>query len=183
MNIILNSIFLAASNSAANQGIIQQFGISLTALLAQLLAFSIVFFILLKFAYKPILAMLEQRRKTIQDSEDQAAEISKKLENTEKRVQEILKEANDKSEKLLQEAKESSELLSNKQKQESITEATNIINKAKEAAISEKNNIMQELKQEFGSILINATSKVTGKVLDDSDHKKINQEASSQISI
>jgi F-type H+-transporting ATPase subunit b len=42
---------------------------------------------------------------------------------------------------------------------------------------------MNELKRDFGRLVIDATSKVTGKVLDDKDQKRINDEAVGQVAL
>ena len=58
-----------------------------------------------------------------------------------------------------------------------------IIAKAKEATELERARVMAELKRDFGRLVIDTTSKVTGKTLGSDDHARLNQEALAQISM
>jgi tRNA(Ile)-lysidine synthase TilS/MesJ len=62
-------------------------------------------------------------------------------------------------------------------------EAQQILEKAREASRLEHEGAMNELKRDFGRLVIDATSKVTGKVLDDKDQKRINEEAVGQVAL
>ena len=67
--------------------------------------------------------------------------------------------------------------------QEAIKEAQSIIEKAREASRLEHESAMNELRRDFGRLVIDATSKVTGKVLDDGDQKRINEETAGQVAL
>ena len=57
------------------------------------------------------------------------------------------------------------------------------LEKAREASRLEHQTAMNELKRDFGHLVIEATSKVTGKVLDDGDQKRINEETAGQVAL
>jgi F-type H+-transporting ATPase subunit b len=143
----------------------------------------IVYFILSKYAFGPILAMLEARRQRITDGEENLKKIESELEKAEEKVQGMLDEANGDAERLIAEARESAESVRNQKTQEAVKEAQSIIEKAREASKLEHEKAMNELKSDFGRLLIDATSKVTGKVLDDSDQKRINDETAGQVAL
>ena len=67
-------------------------------------------------------------------------------------------------------------------KEDAVASANTIIAKAREAAELEKEQLMSQLKREFGRMVADATSRVTGKVLNSDDQGRINQETAAQVS-
>ena len=165
------------------EGILETFGLAWPKFISQVVIVLIVYFILLKYAFGPILAMLEARRQRITDGEENPKKIESELEKAEEKVQGMLDEANGDAERLIAEARESAESVRNQKTQEAVKEAQSIIEKAREASKLEHEKAMNELKSDFGRLLIDATSKVTGKVLDDSDQKRINDETAGQVAL
>ncbi|MBP84813.1 MAG: ATP synthase F0 subunit B [Verrucomicrobiales bacterium] len=165
------------------EGIPETFGLAWPKFISQVVIVLIVYFILSKYAFGPILAMLEARRQRITDGEENLKKIESELEKAEEKVQGMLDEANGDAERLIAEARESAESVRNQKTQEAVKEAQNIIEKAHEASKLEHEKAMNELKSDFGRLLIDATSKVTGKVLDDSDQKRINDETAGQVAL
>jgi|TARA_B100000900_G_scaffold355988_1_gene325491 F-type H+-transporting ATPase subunit b len=165
------------------EGILETFGLAWPKFISQVVIVLIVYFILSKYAFGPILAMLEARRQRITDGEENLKKIESELEKAEEKVQGMLDEANGDAERLIAEARESAESVRNQKTQEAVKEAQSIIEKAREASKLEHEKAMNELKSDFGRLLIDATSKVTGKVLDDSDQKRINDETAGQVAL
>ncbi len=164
-------------------GILETFGFTLGKFFAQVIIILIVYAILKKFAFGPVLAMLEERRRRIADGEAKLEKIREQMEKAEANVQEQIDQANARADRMISEAKESAEAVRTQKTQEAITEAGQIIAKASEAAKLEHDQVMAELKGEFGRLVIDTTSKVTGKVLDDGDQDRINQEAAGQLAL
>src|SRR5437588_8715752 len=75
---------------------------------SQVISFAIVAFLLRRFAYKPILAVLEDRRRKIEEGQLNAEKIRKELAEAEKRYQEIVAKANADAQRMIDEARESS---------------------------------------------------------------------------
>ena len=153
------------------------------AFLSQVAIILVVYVILKKFAFGPVMAMLEERRKRIADGEANLEKIREQMEQAENKVQSMLDEANADADRMISEAKDSAESVREKKTQDAIAEAGQIIAKANEAAKLEHDQLMTELKRDFGRLVIDTTSKVTGKVLDDSDQDRINQETAGQVSL
>lgn len=82
-----------------------QFGLNPILLIAQIINFLVIFFVLKKFLYKPILEMLKKREETIKAGLKQAEEARILLENTEKKESEILKKAQAEARTLLDETR------------------------------------------------------------------------------
>jgi F-type H+-transporting ATPase subunit b len=160
----------------------EKFGVNAWLLFSQMLSFSIVAFLLHKLAYKPILNVLEERRKKIAEGLANAEKIKVQLAESEQRVQEILNKANADAQRMIDEARASAQAVADKRTQQAISEAEQIIAKAREATGIEREKIMAELKREVGRLVIDTTAKVTGKVLNQDDQKRINQEAAREVS-
>jgi len=159
----------------------QQFGVYWPNLIAQLILFAIVYFVLKTFAFKPIIAMLEERRRRIEEGQLNAEKIKKQLAEAQTKYEEILAKANADSQKLLDEVRASGDRLAEQKRQEAITAAEQITLKAQEAIALERDKSMAEMKRELGRLVVDATARVTGKVLSPDDHEKINEETARQI--
>ena len=159
----------------------EMFGWNWKLFLSQVISFCIVAYLLQRFAYKPILAVLEQRRRTIEEGQINAEKIKKELAEAEKRYQEIVAKANADGQKMIDEARESAAHLSERKQQEAITAAEQIIAKAREAAAIEHDRTMESLKRELGRLVVDTTAKVTGKVLTADDRRRLQEEAAREV--
>jgi len=164
------------------EALIEQFGIAWPKLIAQVLIFWGVYFILNKKAFGPILAMLEQRKQRIADGEAKLDKIAKDLAEAEKNAQAIIDKANGDATRLVNEASESAKSLAERKQQEAIHEASQTLAKAREASKLEHEQLMSQLKREFGRMVSDATSRVTGKVLNSDDQVRLNKETAAQVS-
>jgi F-type H+-transporting ATPase subunit b len=176
-------IMLAASGGltdiARSTG--ETFGFDLRIFLSQVVSFVIVALVLRKFAYKPILAVLEQRRQQIAEAQLNAEKIKQQLAEAEQRYQEILSKANAQAQKMIDEARESASHVAERKQQEAVAEAEQIIAKAREAVELERERTMMELKRQLGRLVVETTAKVTGKVLTPEDQRRLQEEAARQI--
>src|SRR4029077_14974065 len=91
--------------------------------LSQVISFVIVALLLRQFAYKPILAILEERRRRIEEGLLNADKIKQELAEAEKRYAEILAKGNEQAQRMIDEARESSAHLSERKQQEAIATA------------------------------------------------------------
>jgi F-type H+-transporting ATPase subunit b len=148
---------------------------------SQVISFAIVAFLLRRFAYKPIQAVLEERRRRIEEGLLNAEKIKKELAEAQKRYAEILAKGNADAQKMIDEARESSTHLAERKQQEAIAAAEQIIAKAREAAALEHERTMDSLKRELGRLVVDTTAKVTGKVLTSEDQRRLQEEALRQL--
>lgn len=175
------TFFAAASFTGTLKDMAETFGWNWELFLSQVVSFMIVALLLRRFAYKPILAILEDRRRKIEEGMLNAEKIRKELAEAEKRYQEIVTKANADAQRMIDEARESSAHLAERKQQEAIGAAEQILAKAKEAAALEHERQMQNLKRELGRLVIDTTAKVTGKVLTPEDQQRLQEEAARQI--
>ncbi len=176
-------LILAKASEPAGGGIAESLGLHWAKFLAQVLLFLIVYLILKKFAFGPIMAILEDRKNRIAEGEENLKKIAADMEAAEAKQAEIVGEANTRADKMIAEARESAEALAEKKRAEATNEAAGIVAKAREAGELEKNQMLSELKRDFGRLVVDTTSKVTGKVLTGEDQDKINQETAAQLSL
>lgn len=162
--------------------IAEKFGLAWGKFIAQVLIFWIVFMILKKYAFGPILAMLEQRRQRIADGEAKLEKIARDAAEAKANAQALVDKAEADAARVVKEADEAAKTLQERRQQDAVASANTIISKAREAAELEKEQLMSQLKREFGRMVSDATSRVTGKVLTTDDQGRINQETAAQVS-
>src|SRR5881296_3061409 len=179
----MNVIIAASSGSITDvlRDTAETFGWNWKLFLSQVISFCIVAYLLRRFAYKPILAVLEERRRKIEEGQLNAEKIKKELAEAEKRYQEIVAKANADAQKMIDEARESSAHLAERKQQEAIAAAEQIVAKAKEAAALEHDRTMESLKRELGRLVVDTTAKVTGKVLTPDDQRRLQEETARQL--
>jgi F-type H+-transporting ATPase subunit b len=162
--------------------IIKTLGIDTPKIVAQMLIFLIVYFILKKFAFGPVGSLLEERRRRIAEGEDNLKQIKQNLASSEAQSAELIQKANADADRLVKEARDAAASLAESERQRAVGEAADIIAKAREAAELDRARVMGELKRDFGRLVVAATGRVSGKALTDEDQARLNQEALAQIS-
>lgn len=163
--------------------ILENFGVEWGKLLAQAIIFAIVWFVLKRYAFGPVQAMLEARRKRIAEGESKLEKIARDLASAEANAKEIVDKANTDANRLIKEAGDGAAALAEKKRQASIAEAAAIVAKAREAAKLEEEQLLSQLKREFGRMVVDATTRVTGKVLTPDDQERLNRETAAQVSL
>src|SRR5256885_6672252 len=105
-----NIIILAAAGGMTDvlRDTAETFGWNPWLFLSQVISFVIVALLLRRFAYKPILAVLEERRRKIEKAQLKPEKIKKQLAEAEQRDAEILTRANAEAQKMIDEPRESS---------------------------------------------------------------------------
>jgi len=159
----------------------QQFGVYWPNLIAQLILFAIVYFVLKRFAFQRVTAMLEERRRRIEEGQLNAEKIKKQLAEAQTKYEEILAKAHAESQRLLEEVRASGDRLADQKRQEAIAAAEQIALKAQESIGLERDKIMADLKRELGRLVVDTTTRITGKVLSPQDQEKINEESARQM--
>jgi F-type H+-transporting ATPase subunit b len=161
--------------------IFSNFGVTWPKFIAQVILFLLVYWVLNKYAFGPVLKMLNERRRRIEEGQHNAEKIKKQLAEAELRYQEVLRKANEEATKLLEQARSSSDAISQKQLQQAIKDAEGIIAKAQDTIVQERNKMIYEVKKEMVGLVVNTTAKVVGKVLTPEDQKRLSEETVKQL--
>ena len=158
-----------------------QLGIDWKMLVAQLISFSIVFFVLWKLAYKPIFAMLQVRREKIAEGLANAEKIKAELAHTEAERKRILAQAGDMANPMIEEGRKAAARVRETETQKAIAAAEQIMAKAREAAAQDHARMLAELKTEVGRLVVQTTATVTGKVLTPDDQRRLAEETANEL--
>ena len=162
--------------------IFNQFGVTWPKFIAQLVLFGIVYFVLNRFAFGPILKVLEERRKRIEEGQLNAEKIKKQLAEAELRYQEVLRKANDDAQVLLEESRKNNEAFSQREMDRAVKESAAIVDRARHEITSERVSMVDEVKREMVSLVIKTTASVAGKILSADDQKRLSEEAAKELS-
>jgi len=157
-------------------------GIQWRILLTQTVSFSIVFFVLWRFAYAPIFNMLAARKQKIADALANAEKIKTEVARTEADRQKTLADAGEQANKLIADAREAAARVREQETQKAIAAAEQIVAKAREAAAQERTQMLAQLKREVGRLVVQTTATVTGKVLTADDQRRLAEESQKQLS-
>ena len=157
------------------------FGVTWGKFVAHIINFLIIYLILNKFAFPPLMKILEERKNRIAETEADREKIKQQLADSEKLTADKIGQANETASRLIAEAKESAVAVAEKEKQQATQEAQGIIAKAREATKLEREQELATLKKDFGRLVIDATGKVTGRVLTKADHDEISKETAAQL--
>ena len=145
--------------------IFSTFGVTWPKFIAQVILFLIVYSILRKFAFGPVVAMFEERRRRIEEGQVNAEKIKRHLAESELRCQEILRKANADAQRIIEEGRESSEAHTQKATQQAIKDAESIIARAHESVVLDRAKMVAEVKKEMVHLVVDTTAKVVGKIL------------------
>jgi F-type H+-transporting ATPase subunit b len=161
--------------------ILTQFGVTWPKFLAQLVLFVIVLFVLSRYAFDPILKVLEERRKRIEEGQLNAEKIKKQLAEAELRYQEVLRKANDDAQILVEESRKNNEAFTQREMERAVKESAAIVDRARAEIDSERTRMVDEVKREMVSLVIKTTATVAGKVLTAEDQKRLGEEAQKSL--
>lgn len=162
--------------------ILNQFGIQPVLLAAQIVNFLIILFVLKRFFYKPIVKMLDDRRKRIEESLQNADLIEEKLQKTEEKTAEILEKARVQAQEIISEAKTAAQTIYDDATKESREAGEQILSLAKLEMAKEKENMKQELEKETMTLVAHVVQKVLGKTLKPDEKQSLTQKAVSEMS-
>ena len=176
---LIASILTDLGESARQTG--EQFGFTPVLFFSNVVSFLLVCWLLHRFAYKPILKVLEERRQRIAESLDNVEKIKEQLATAEEKHTEILTRANLEAQKMIDEARSSASALGEARRQQAVTDAEIIIKQAREAVTHERDQMFAELRHEVARLVVETTGKVAGKVLTDADQRRLNEEAAKEV--
>jgi len=142
--------------------------------LAQLINFAIIFFVLYKFAFKPIAKIMQERTTTIEKSLDDAKAVEKKLAETGVEQTRVLNEAKKDALAIVEKANQAAEVNKQKLIEKTKLEVAAIIAGEKVKIAQEKEESLKEMKQEIAGLVVLAVEKVIReKMTDDKDRELI----------
>ena len=177
-------VFLAQAGGGGQiEEIARTFGVDWPHLIAQMISFCIVCALLYRFAYGPILKMLEERRQLIAQGLANSEKIRAELDRTEAQRQEVMLQANAQATRSIEEARAVAARLQAEETQKAIAAAEQIIVRAREAAAQDHARMLAELKREVGRLVVQTTAAITGKILTAEDQRRLAEETAKQLTV
>ncbi|MFO7725151.1 MAG: F0F1 ATP synthase subunit B [Oceanipulchritudo sp.] len=175
-------LFLAAATDSAGEvGLAGQFGIDLKMIAAQAVNFIVVAFLLWRFAFKPVMATLDERQDKIAEGLKFAEESKARLEETEKRQEEVLREANRKAQEILLEARDKARQFEEKMKSETAGQIEEMRRRAEETNEQERQKMLAEVRQEIARLVVLTSGKVLQRELSGDEKSRLNNSAAEEI--
>ena len=157
------------------------FGVDWPHLMSQILSFSIVAYALQRWAYKPILTVLEERRRKIAEGLQNAEKIKLELAQAQAKAQEILNQASAQGAKMIEEARAAAARVREQETQKAIAAAKDIVEKARQASEAEHASMLSDLRREVGRLVVTTTGKVIGRALTPEDQQRLTEEANRHL--
>lgn len=145
-------------------------------IIMQWVNFGILLFLLYAFGYKPLLAFLDRRSKKIADDIDEALANKEKSMEKLSEYEEKLKDIRHEADALFSEARRKGEDERKKIIESAEVEARNVIQSAREEIAREIDKARAHLKQDISAMVIQCTSKVLEREVNEQDHKKTIEE-------
>ncbi len=125
-----------------------------------LLAFAVIFFILVKYGFPAIINMVDERNKYINESLKKAHEASERLENIKQEGEAILQEAREKQALILKEAAETRDTMVEKAQEKARQESSRLLEDAKMQIAAEKQNAIRDIRSQVAELSIQIAEKV-----------------------
>lgn len=146
-----------------------------------IITFMVLFFVLAKFAWKPLLKMLQDREDMIRNSLDDAEKAKVELERLNEESEVIMAKARSEAQTILADGKAAAE----KVKEDTVAKAKEQANKIREDAekqiLVEKDKAIADIKQEVVNISLSVAEKLIHKNLSDADNKALIEESLKKV--
>ena len=140
---------------------------------AAIVNFLVLLFLLHRFLYKPLLKMMDDRKKSIDDALDSAAAARKEVAETQTVIQAEIASARAKADELIATAKGSSEKLKEEILAQARTEAQAITNKAQAEIAREREEAIASLRSEVTGLVMAATRQLLQEAVDESAQNRL----------
>jgi F-type H+-transporting ATPase subunit b len=178
--LVLGQAAPAASDNAI-VNITRDFGINVPSILAQAFSFAVVAFVLWRYAFKPVMATMDERQKKIESGLKYAEDMKTQLEAAQQATQAQLRETQQKAQQILAEAQKAAKEFAEKQQQEAVEKANGMLVKAQEAIELEKKKMFAEARTEIARLVVATTERVLARELSEADRVRYNESAAREL--
>ncbi|CAN5270135.1 F0F1 ATP synthase subunit B [soil metagenome] len=142
-----------------------------------LIAFLITLFVLKKYAFGPIQKTIDERRERIRRSIEEAEDARDEARKLLQEHRSLLGEARGQAEEILAEARRVAEAQRRRVKEETEADRHRRLEETKRQIEAETQRALGLIRAEVAELTLIATQKVTGKVLEDEDHRRLIEDA------
>ena len=142
-----------------------------------LIAFALTFFVLRKFAFGPIQKTIDERRDRIRKAVDEADAAREEARSLLEEHRKLIAEAKGEAGEILAEARRVGDAQLARAKEETEADRQRRLEETRRQIESETARALEQIRAEVAELTLVATAKVTGKVLDDADHRRLIEDA------
>lgn len=142
-----------------------------------LVCFAITFYVLKRFAFARIQAAIDERRQKIRQSLEEADRARSEAHKLLEKHHALVTKARGDAEGILAEARKVADSQRERLKEELDAERARRVEETRREIEAETRRSIETIRSEVADLTLEATSKVTGKVLDDEDHRRLIEEA------
>ncbi len=161
--------------------VLGKLGINPLLLIAQIVNFLILLWLLNRFLYKPILKLFKDRSSKIEDGIKTAENLKKQAAEAEERHKQYLDEARKEAHRIIEQATKLGDEEKKKIIEMANEEARKIVDKTMQEINAEKQNIMSEIKKEVGEMVVALSSSMIKKKLDETSQRTLIEEAIKEV--
>lgn len=161
--------------------IFSKLGINGALLISQIVNFVLLIILLKKYAYGPVLKMLNDRAEKIERSLKEAKKIEEELKNTEETKVAEIRKAKEEAAEIVKKSYDVAQANAEKTIDETRKKTQEIVAKAKEEIQDEKEKSVKEAEKEIADLAIQIAEKIIRKNLDGAVEKKLAEETLSKI--
>jgi F-type H+-transporting ATPase subunit b len=161
--------------------IARTFGVDWPHLLAQMVSFGIVCVLLYRFAYAPVLKMLETRRQQIAQGLANTEKINAQLAAMDAERQNVLQEAQAEAGRIIASARDTAKKITDQEALHARVVGEQMMRRAHDVAEQERERIMADVRRDVTHLVVKTTAAVAGRVLTDADQRRLATEAARHI--
>jgi F-type H+-transporting ATPase subunit b len=151
-------------------------GINLPSLLAQLINFTLLLIVLYVLAYKPLLRVLDERKRRIQEGLEASEEAKRRLAESEREAAAQLERARQEGQALIAQAQQVSARIQEEAREQARREAEQLLARARTEIQLERDSAIAQLRREFADLTITAAERVIRQSLDRQAHRRLIEE-------
>jgi F-type H+-transporting ATPase subunit b len=166
-------IMPVVASAAEEAGGIAALGISLPGLIAQLVNFGILLLVLRLFLFKPIMKVMDERRRKIEEGLNASQQAAAAAENSQEESRRALELARAEGREAIGRAQETAARLSTELEAQARREAEGIVERARAEIDRERQQAIQALRAEFADLTVRAAERVVGQSLDRTAHQRL----------
>jgi F-type H+-transporting ATPase subunit b len=146
-----------------------------------IVCFAIAFFVLRKYAFGPVQRVIDERRKRILEALEEAERSRAEARRLLEEHRALLGRARTDAEEILAEGRKVAEAQRQRMKEETEVERQRRLEETSRQIEAETRRALQQIRAEVADLTLLATAKVTGKALDQADHRRLIDEAVSEL--
>jgi F-type H+-transporting ATPase subunit b len=146
-----------------------------------IVCFLLTLFVLRRYAFGPIQNMLDERRERIQRSIEEAEHARTEARKLLEEHRALIGQARGQAEEILAEARKVADAQRQRVKEETEADRQRRLEETRRQIEAETHRALVQIRTEVAELTLVAAAKVTGKVLDDADHRRLIDDAISEL--